>query len=64
MPEYSNTILVRLNKYEYSNLLMLSSMLDRSLSDVVRNHLGLPPESESNDDRPVERHLRLVGGTR
>lgn len=62
----SNASVVRLAPAEYHNLVRLAALLNNSLSDVVREYLGLPPESEAQMSDPGTEppSLRLVGGAR
>jgi hypothetical protein len=48
MQAYANAIVVRLAPQEYRNLVRLAVLLNKSLSDVVREYLCLPPESEAS----------------
>jgi hypothetical protein len=64
MQACSKAIVVRLAPQEYRNLVQLATLLNKSLSDVVRESLCLPPESEPQGScRATETPpLRLVGG--
>jgi hypothetical protein len=66
MQASSNAIVVRLTPQEYRNLVRLAALLNKSLSDVVREYLGLPPESDAQMSDPGTEppSLRLVGGAR
>jgi hypothetical protein len=55
-------IVVNLAPSEYWHLAELAALRDQSLSDLVRELLRLPPESEARESQmPPGRHLRLVG---
>jgi hypothetical protein len=58
-------IVVRLAAREYQHLTELAALRDQSLSDLVRELLRLPPESEAQTNQLAPaRHLRLVGDRR
>jgi hypothetical protein len=68
----SKTILVRLAPREYQNLAELAALREKSLSDIVREHLLLPPESETRETESetcdnhssAEHRLHHVGSER
>ncbi|MGD1057992.1 MAG: hypothetical protein ABR992_11340 [Solirubrobacteraceae bacterium] len=65
MQTCSKPIVVRLAPSECQHLAELAALRDQSLSDLVRELLRLPPESEAQTNQfSPTRHLRLVGGGR
>jgi hypothetical protein len=62
----SKAIVARFAPHEYRNLVRLAALLNKSLSDVVREYLCLPPESEAQMSKSVTEpsRLGLVGGAR
>lgn len=63
MRSHLQPIVVNLAPSEYRHLLQLAALRGQSLSDLVRELLRLPPESEAWERQlPPERHLRIVGG--
>jgi len=60
----SEAIVVKLSRAEYWDRAALAEVRGTSLSDLVREEMGLPPADAVDQSRPVEyveRHLRAVG---
>ena len=65
MQACSKAIVVRLAPQEYRNLVRLAALLNKSLSDVVREYLFLPPEPDASaPTTAVQSPPQLVGGVR
>jgi hypothetical protein len=61
MQACSQMVVVRLTPREYRNLVELAALQGKSLSDLVREYLCLPPESEVKPrQKPSERRLRII----
>jgi hypothetical protein len=58
-----NPVIIKLAPSEYRHLAKLAELRDQTLSDLVRELLRLPPESQVDAAQlPPTRHLRIIGG--